>query len=501
MRIIKTQTMKKIDKFCIENFKIPGIVLMENAALKVLKNLDLRNNDVFTIICGTGNNGGDGLALARHLFLAKKKVDVFLIGKEDKLSKDCKINYDILVNMGININKIDNIKDVSKIKKSLDDCSIILDAIFGTGLSREVKDVYKDVISLINESHKYVVAIDVPSGVNGDNGQALGVAVKANKTITFQFYKRGFLEYGSHDYTGDIIVEDIGIPEDVANKFNVKESMLKKEEMRKYIPIRNEYAHKGDFGKVAIIAGSKGFTGAAYITTKAAVKSGAGLVTLCCREEIQKIMSNKFIEAMTVSYKENERLNKTLKESDVIAIGPGMGNNEITLELIKGILSTTKCPLVIDADGINVLKDKLSLLKNKKEAVILTPHLGEMSRITGIPVDKIEKNRLEIAKEFSKKYNVIVLLKGYNTVITDGDKVFVNSTGNSAMASGGMGDCLTGIIASFIGQGLSPINAACLGAYVHGYCGEKLSKEMFCVNANEVLKKLPYAIKEIQNFK
>lgn len=500
MKIIKTETMRKIDKFCINNLKIPGIVLMENAALKVLKNLDLKNNDVFTIICGSGNNGGDGLALARHLFLSKKNVNVVLLGKEDKLSEECKINYDILMNMGITINKIDDVKDISKIKKALNSCSIIVDAIFGTGLSREVKDVYRSIISLINESRKYVVAIDVPSGLNGDNGQALGIAVKANKTITFQFYKRGFLEYESDEYTGNIIVEDIGIPESVANKFQVKDCILEKNEIKKYVPIRNEYAHKGDFGKVAIIAGSKGFTGAAYITIKAAVKSGAGLVTLCCREEIQKIMSNKLVEAMTVSYKEKERLNKTLKESDVIAIGPGMGNNEITLEIIKGILSTTKCPLVIDADGINVLKDKLSLLTNKKETVILTPHLGEMSRITGIPIENIKKNRLEIAKEFSKKYKVIVLLKGYNTIITDGDKVFVNPTGNSAMASGGMGDCLTGIIASFIGQGINPFKAACLGAYIHGYCGEKLSNKMFCVNANEVLKNLPYAIKSIQNF-
>ncbi|MCY6371284.1 NAD(P)H-hydrate dehydratase [Clostridium ganghwense] len=498
MRIVTSQKMREIDKFCIENLKIPSIVLMENAALKVLNNLDVHKNNYFVIICGSGNNGGDGLALARHLWILKKKVEIFLIGDESGLSGDCKVNYDILLSMDIKINHIKNIGDVDELRNATNRCEVIVDAIFGTGLSRKVKDMYEIVISLINVSNKYVISIDIPSGLNADTGNVLGVVVKADKTVSFQFYKKGFLNYDAHNSTGEIIIEKIGIPEFTADEFQIKDYLIQEDDVKKAMTYRNKYSHKGRFGRVSVIAGSKGFTGAAYITTQAVVRSGAGLVTLCCTEAVQQIMSNKFVEAMTVSFKEREKLNEILKKSNVIAIGPGMGNNEGTLKIVTDVLKFTQCPLVIDADGINVLKDKLHLLKDKKAEVVLTPHLGEMSRITGISIEKIEKNRIDIAKKFAKEYGVILLLKGYNTVITNGETVVVNSTGNSAMASGGMGDCLTGIIASFIGQGVKPFEAACISTYIHGYCGDKLSKKMFCVNAQHVLEEVPYAIKELQ---
>lgn len=497
MEIVTAELMRQIDKFSIENLGIPSIVLMENAALKVLKNIQLNNHEHMTIVCGNGNNGGDGLALARHLILLDKKVAVFILGEDKSLSKDCQINYDILLNMKAHIEFISCAEQLDILKKSISDSSLIVDAIFGTGLSREVRDIYKDTILLINSSNSYKISIDIPSGLNSDTGEILGYCVKADKTISFQYYKRGFLKYGVEEYTGHIIIEKIGIPDLVKDRFNLTEAIVEKKWIKEAIPRRRKHQHKGDFGRVSIIAGSQGFTGAAYITTEAAVKSGAGLVTLCCNENIQEIMSNKLVEAMTLNYKDKEKLNEVLGKNNVIAVGPGMGDSSGTLKIVTDIIKYTKCPIVIDADGINVLKNNLQLLKEKNSDIVLTPHMGEMARITGMSIETIEKNKIHIAKAFAKEYNVILLLKGYNTIVSDGEKVIINNTGNSAMASGGMGDCLTGLIASLIGQGLSAFKAAYVGAYIHGYCGDNLAKESYSVSASNILEQLPKAIKEL----
>lgn len=496
MKIATTQKMRQIDKFCIENIGIPSLVLMENAALKVLKNIELKNQDSFTIVCGSGNNGGDGLALARHLFVLGKEFEIFIIGSYDKLSKDCAANYDMLLNMNLEVKFIQEGKDLIGLERSIKKSKIVIDAVFGTGLSREVKGIYKNVISIINRNAFYTISIDTPSGLNTDTGEILGCCVKAEKTISFQLYKKGFLNYEAEKYTGQIIVENIGIPDFAIEKICLNDHLLCKEDIIKLIPRREKYLHKGDFGRTAIVAGSIGFTGAAFIATEAAVKTGAGLVTLCCSEKIQNILSEKLVEAMTISFKNKDKLNEVLKKSDVIAVGPGLGNNEGTLKIVTDIIRYINCPIVIDADAINVLKDNIDILKEKNNKIILTPHLGEMSRITGIAIEKIQKNKLEIAKQFAKEYNIILILKGYNTVITDGDKLMVNTTGNSAMASGGMGDCLTGIIAALISQGFDSFEAAYVGAYIHGYCGDKLSKERFCVSASDVFKEIPFVLKE-----
>lgn len=490
--------MREIDKYCIETLKIPGIVLMENAALKVLKNLDLENNNSFAVICGKGNNGGDGFAIARHLQALDKKIEVFLIGPKEGMSEDCNINYTILKNMGVTISKIDNLEDIHELRDSVARCEVTIDAVFGTGLSKNVDGIYDTVISIINENSMNTVAIDVPSGFNSDTGKVKGNCVKAHKTITFQLYKKGFLNYESDRYTGEIVVEAIGIPDYVIDKFHNNEFIVDRKIVKSKLHIRDKYSHKGDYGRILIVAGSKGFTGAAYIASEGAVRSGAGLVTLCCTEEIQSVLSSKLVEAMTVSFNDKARLKEAAAKSDCIAIGPGMGNNEETFEDVKYILENASCPVVIDADGINVLKDNLLLLKNRKNGVVLTPHLGEMSRITGLSIEYIKENRIEVSEKFAKEFGVIVILKGYNTIITDGIITMINPTGSSSMASGGMGDCLTGIIVSFIGQGYKPFEAAYLAAYVHGYAGDKLSKDMFCVNASHVLERIPYVIKELQ---
>lgn len=491
-------TTKQIDEYCINTIGIPGIVLMENAATKILKHLDLHKNKEFLIIAGKGNNGGDAFALGRHLLIHGKKVELFLIGGEDGMSKNCSINYNILKGLDININLIDNMNDIEDLRNSIKKSDVVIDGIFGTGLTRKVEGIYDSAVSVINENSNYTVSIDVPSGLNCNTGQVLGNCIVAKKTISLMTHKRGFLNYTAESYVGEIIVENIGIPYDSIKIASKNEFILDKEFIRKSLKIRSKYGHKGDYGRVLVIAGSQGFTGAAYLATEAAVKSGAGLVTLATHSDVRDILSCKLNEAMTASIEDKNEFDRLLANSDSIAIGPGLGNNRSTFDLVKDVISKSNCPIIIDADGINCLKDNLELIKEKKSTIIFTPHPGEMSRLTGIPIKDINEKRIDIAKEFAKEKGVIILLKGYNTVITDGYKTFINPTGNSAMASGGMGDSLTGIIASLLAQGYEPLEAASMGAFLHGYCGDKLSKNMYSINANEILNDFPYAMKKFQ---
>lgn len=468
---------------------------MENAALKVIKNIDFANFKLFTIVCGSGNNGGDGLAVARHIFSMNMKIDIFIVGNHS-MSKDCKANYNILKNMGVNIKHINKSEDIIKLRKALSENSMTIDAILGIGLSRKIEGIYDEIIKIINEKSPYTLSIDIPSGMKCDSFGILGNSIEADKTISFEVYKKGFLYYESEKYTGSVIIEKIGVPDFVVNKFHNKEYLMEIDDIQNIIKKRGKYSHKGDFGRITIIAGSERFTGAAYISTMSAVRTGAGLVTLCTKKSIVDILKNKLVEAMSMTYEDNT-YEDVITNSDSIAIGPGMGNDEFIFKKVKNILSKEGCPVVLDADALNVLKDNLELLKNSNRKIVITPHMGEMSRLTGIKIKKLVENRIDIAVKFAREYNVIVLLKGYNTIITDGSEVYINSTGNSKMASGGMGDALTGIIASFIGQGYEVLKDTILGAYIHGYCGDILSKDMFCVNASHIIEKLPYIIENL----
>lgn len=498
MKIDNLGMMKKIDNYCVENLKMLGIVLMENAAIKVVKNIDIKKNNIFTIVCGCGNNGGDGLAVSRQLYNMGKKVYVFVLGNVDNMTPDCNINYNILKNIGCKISNVNNIEEFENLRECIGNSDITIDAIFGTGLSREIEGMYRDAISVINENSKYTISIDVPTGLSSNIGKMPKTCICANLTVSFQMYKRCFLNYNTDKYTGKIVVEDIGIPQIAIDKFHDNEFMIDKDMIRENIKKRDKYCYKGDYGRTLIIAGSNGFTGASYIATQGAVRSGAGLVTLCCSKDIQPIISTKIVEAMTINFEDRNKFYEEVQKANSIAIGPGMGNTEFTKQIVEEIIMRTQCPIVLDADAINILKDNLDVLSKCKNKIILTPHLGEMSRICGCSIEYLRENRLDVSKKFAKDHNVIVLLKGYNSIITDGRKTYINPTGNSAMASGGMGDCLTGIIAAFLAQGYEPLIASAISAYIHGYCGEKLSEKMFCVNVSHVLEFLPYGIKELQ---
>ncbi|MGL4991940.1 MAG: NAD(P)H-hydrate dehydratase [Sarcina sp.] len=489
MRLYNANQVKKIDSYCIEKLSIPSMVLMENAAVATLKHLDLHINNKFIIICGVGNNGGDGLAIARHLIVRCKDVQIFIIGNLEKQTINFSKNKNILENMNIDITLIEDENSLILLKEAIIKSDLIIDAIFGIGLKREIKGLFKSSIEIINEYSKNTIGIDIPSGINADTGKIMGISTFCNKTVTFSCYKKSMMNYREINNFGEIFIETIGIPNYVMKKFHEKLFLVDFEDIKLLIPVRGLKGHKGSYGKVLVVAGSNGFSGAAYISSNSAVKSGSGLVTLCTDSLTQKIVSSKAVEFMTCDYHEY-RFKKLLSTYDCVAIGMGLGDSESTLSILKDVILNHEKVIIIDADGINVLRDNKDLLNKTKAKIIITPHVGEMARLLNCEIPYINENRIQCAKMLAKDFNIIVLLKGHNTVITDGEYVYINPTGNSAMASGGMGDCLTGIILSLVGQGIKPIDACIAGAYIHGYIAQELSKDLYTVQASDIMENI-----------
>ncbi|MFA9398492.1 MAG: NAD(P)H-hydrate dehydratase [Clostridiaceae bacterium] len=500
MRFSSVASIASMDKYCIDKIGIDGLVLMENAVINILTSINDEFNS-FAIVCGRGNNGGDGFALARHLFNRNKKIDLFLIGDENKLSRECRINYNIVKNMGLKVNGIKSQEDLYLLENIINSSDCTIDCIFGTGLSRNVEGIYKETIEIINNKAAYIYAIDIPSGLNGDTGQALNVSIKADETITLGLYKMGFLNNEEENYTGKVCVRSIGMVESALEMFKENRYIVSEDYIKEHLKEKNNYSNKGDFGRVVVIAGSDGYSGAAYLTTMATVKGGAGLTSLLTNEEVKLALSIKLTEAMVISLQDVYRKNKLIKSANAIAMGPGLGNNEGTYERLIEIIEKTDCPLVLDADALNVLQGRADILKSASNNIIITPHPYEMARISGYDLKYVNKNRINIAEKFAKDYKVIVVLKGHRTIITDGNFTYVNSSGNSKMASGGMGDSLTGFILSFLAQGYNAIDAAVLAVYFHGACGDKLGKTMDSITASMIVDEFPIIVNDIRNKK
>ncbi|MCX7988341.1 MAG: NAD(P)H-hydrate dehydratase [Thermodesulfovibrio sp.] len=504
MKVVTSEEMSKIDSLTIEKYGIPSLVLMERAALSVSKHLiDLGLNKLI-ILAGPGNNGGDGIAIGR--ILKNKNIDtkIYQLFSDDKLSNECKLQINIAEKFKIPIFKR------YPTKKELSEADIILDAIFGTGLKRKIEGELEKLVKLINSLKKLVVAVDIPSGISSDTGEILGCAIKANITITFGLPKRGHFLFPGRDYTGKLFIEDIGFPRDLTESEELKVSLINREFVCSLIPARPFYSHKGTYGHVLVIAGSLGKTGAALMTAKACLRTGSGLVTMAIPESLNLVFQSQVLEEMLISLPCNshtlskESIPEILKfineKADVVAFGPGVGINEDTEEILKSILKDSSCPVIIDADGITLLSRNRELLSKAKIKTIITPHPGELSRLIKISVKEIEKQRIEIAQKVAKELKTVVVLKGVPTVIADHNEItFINSTGNPGMATGGAGDVLTGIIASLIGQGLSPLNAAVLGVYLHGMAGDigSIYKGCHGLIARDIIDNIPNAIKSL----
>ena len=500
------KTSREIDNYAINTLKIPSIVLMENAALSFVSHIKRRIGNIL-IICGKGNNGGDGYAIARQLHSRGSKVHIYCISNKN-MSIDCQINYEICKNLGIDIHY-----DIEELDNLLLNCNLIIDSIFGTGLNSEITGLYREIIEKVNRYSysKEIYSVDIPSGIDGNTGKILGIAVKANKTVSFITYKKAFLNLENRDYFGEIIIENIGLNEE--DIFNLTdEYYITEKSISKCIIGRHEDSHKGDFGKILIFSGSKEFSGASVITANSCVRAGAGLTTLMTYNNTFSGNISSLPEVMLVTINHiniNEDLRKieeVVLNSDVIAIGPGIGRTFNSLTVMKKILSFREnnkgniIKLVIDADGLNLLSENPELFELIRNRAILTPHIIEFSRLSGLTPQEIAGDRLNgfaLCRKFSEKFNIILILKGKNTLITDGSKIYINSTGNSHMANGGMGDCLTGITASLLGQGYSLIDSSKIAVFLHGYIGDRVFEKQYIVNATHIIDNISAYMKEI----
>lgn len=515
MYILTADEMRRIDRETID-FGIPGRILMENAgrgaAQALIERFPGAGAGKIGVLAGRGNNGGDGFVIARHLSQRGIDVSVYLLSEASAVKGEALANLELLYRLEIPVIEISDRKSFDSNQISMRHRDIWVDAIFGTGLKSDIKGYIRDVILFINIMRKPVLAVDIPSGIDSDTGQVCGEAVRSNVTATFGYAKAGHYLYPGAAYSGKVEIVDIGIPKYIADRISPKQHLLRNETVRSYLRPRSGDAHKGGTGHLFIIAGSPGKTGAAAMTAMAAMRAGAGLVTVGLPKSLNPAVEPIILEAMTCPLPENsegflsedsfDAIMHNLTGKKCVAIGPGLGTDSTTKKLILEVLRSSSLPVVIDADGLNLLVGETSLLKKIKVPVILTPHPGEMSRLTGNTVELIQKDRISCARDFAREFKVNLVLKGAGTVIAHPDgNVFINPSGNPGMASGGMGDILTGIIAGFVAQGYPADEAARIGVYLHGKAGDRLAESMgpFGFIASDILNAIPAQIGALMN--
>ena len=517
MILVTAAEMQEMDRQAIETHGIPGLELMENAgrgATDVL--LDQFAGSIksgVAIICGKGNNGGDGFVMARYLADRHIDVTVYLLSKAAKVKGDAAANLNRLAALKIPLFEIPNEDSFSKIKSDLSRFGLVVDAILGTGLTSDVRGFFKTVIDFINDLNRNgipVFAVDMPSGLNSDTGQPCGTCIRAQGTATFALAKIGHYTYPGADYSGKLKIIDIGIPDSVVDTVGPNQYLLSDEQIRAAFPLRSADTHKGRTGHLLVIAGSTGKTGAAAMTAVSAMRAGAGLVTLGIAESLNPIVETQVLEVMTAPLAECksgiladiaiDKIMKLAYGKSCLAIGPGIGQAAETRSLVKKIISQLDVPMVIDADGLNNIAGQTQLLRKRKAPVVLTPHPGEMARLIETSAAAVQQNRLACARDFATNFSVHVVLKGAATVIAHPDgSAYINPTGNPGMASGGMGDVLTGVLAGFITQGFTPEAAAHAAVYLHGAAADTLAKTVGPIGylAGEVMDTIPGEIKKL----
>lgn len=514
MKAPTANEMREIDRIAIHEYGIPGIVLMENAGVAIVRQIETIIEPVvdhkFCIFAGKGNNGGDGYVIARHLVNQGGKVKVFLLGKKDEVSGDARINLDILERIGVDILEISHDRDWDKVKVSVTFSDCLVDALLGTGFRGEVSGDMARLIEIINAAGKLVVAVDIPSGVDADTGQIKGKAVMASHTVTLGLPKPGLFLYPGAEYAGHLMIADIGIPAAIVAGQNIKQNIVMAGVVRGILPRRSPAAHKGTSGRLAVVAGSRGLSGAAAMTAQGALRSGAGLITLAAPASLQDVLAIKLTEVMTRPLAEDlsgaigrqavAEIVSLMASNDVLAIGPGLGRAEETTAAVRAILAAVDCPLVIDADALYALVGYTEKLAGCAALPILTPHPGEMALLTGLSTQAINDDRIGVARQAAGEWGCIVVLKGAGTVVAFPDgEVYINTSGNAGMATGGTGDVLTGIIAALIAQGLSSHDAAVAGVYIHGLAGDiAAASGMVGIVATDVIKAVPAALFGIQ---
>ncbi len=515
VKVVKADEMREIDRRAIEEFGIAGIVLMENAGIRTVEVieeiLDGVEGKTIVVVAGKGNNGGDGLVIARHLINGGAQVYTFVMGPKEDLTPDSLTNYQILSKMTTNISSLYLDEDLDKLMLALLSADIVVDSIYGIGFKGKLGDFESKVITMINWAKAPVVAVDIPSGVEADTGKVHGLAVKSLYTVTFGLPKIGLLIEPGRNYVGTLSVADISIPKHLLIDNKLKLNIITSNMITPWLKPRTAESHKGTYGHVLVVGGSIGMTGAVVMSANAALRTGAGLVTAAIPESLLPVVQTNLIEVMTsplaetgqatIALEAKPALENLLGIVSVCAVGPGMARYPEALALVDYIIECSGVPIVIDADGLNALEKNISILENRQVPIVLTPHPGEMAKLTGKTIEQVQADRLNIALEFAQKWGVTVVLKGNNTVIASAaGEAFININGNPGMATAGSGDVLCGIIAALIAQGLNPVEAAVAGVYIHGAAGDKVAaiKGEHGMIAGDLISLLPDILQEFE---
>lgn len=504
MKLVTSDEMVSIDRATIDSYGRPAMVLMERAGLAVAQRIlaDFPMHKAL-VLAGGGNNGGDGLVVARELSNAGLKVQVRLIGEKDRLSQQCTAQLEIVNKLGIPVSTSASIMpgDLHS--------AVVIDALMGTGLKRDITGPIAKLIEQVNSSSAPVVAVDIPSGISADTGQVMGIAIRAATTVTFGLPKRGHYLHPGTEHTGRLYIDNIGFPARLLADPEIKCDLLDDPSMKRLVPVRPAYSHKGHYGHVLVVACSAGKTGAGLLAAQAGLATGAGLVTLgapqslapslygAVREEMLLPLADDGGGALTSGALEAV-LEFIARHKATLAIGPGLGRNTATMEFVRRIVGSCTTPMVIDADALYALE--LGMPGTLRAPAILTPHPGEFSRLSSIDVKTIEQDRIGAAMSFAKETGVHLVLKGTPTVIAHPDgSSRVNPLGNPGMAKGGVGDALTGMIAGLMAQGLSPMEASALGVYLHSMSADLAveKKEMRSVLASDIICTIPLAFRRL----
>ncbi len=514
MKLATPEQMKKIDGCAINEYGIPGILLMENAAAAVaaeaVSMMGGCGDRIVAIVAGRGNNGGDAFAAARLLHSKGADVRVFLLGEKNGLSGDALSNMEILERIGIKIIELTQESCPDGFLKELAASHLILDGLFGTGLKRAITGFAAEIIEMINSAGKPVLSIDIPSGIDGGDGSVKGVCIKADATVTFCMPKLGLVLNPGCGYTGRLVTADIGIPACVLEKQDIRIWTIDSRMASGMMPGRRVDSNKGDYGRVLIITGSTGMTGSGCLASISALRTGAGLVYTGVPKSLAGIYAAKLTEPIVIPLEDNgagsltascaEHILDFMKKMDAVAIGPGLTSTEEIRKIVEKVILASEVPIVIDADALNAVSADPSVLKKLKADAVVTPHPGEMARLTGKSIKEVQSDRVGTALSFAQEYGVTVVLKGSRTVVASADgRVFINTTGNAGMATAGTGDVLTGIIAGLAAQGVRIGDAAAAGVYLHGLAGDAAAdyKGMNGLLAGDLADILPLVIKEL----
>lgn len=508
MRLVKASEMQEMDRLTIEEVGLPGVVLMENAARGAtrvfVEHFEPSRNSRILFLCGRGNNGGDGYVMARYLHQMGFGVSVIVLSQCQKITGDAGANLKIIQQMGLDLKEAAGPQQWTAYRDCFERADFIVDGILGTGLKSGVRGFYQQVIEAVNASGKPVMAIDIPSGLHADTGAVMGVAVRADVTPTFGFPKLGQLLFPGAGLVGRLVRIDIGIPRAATDRVPVHARLIEARDVQGMFPFEDPDVHKGSRGHLLVIAGSTGKTGAAALASMAALRAGAGLVTLGIPRSLNSTLESKLTEAMTyplpetpagtLSLNAEQEILQLLEGKNALVLGPGLSTHEDTVRLVERIVARCPVPIVVDADGLNALEGNLTPLHSCKAQVILTPHPGEMARLTGLSNAEVQADRTGLASRFARDHACHLILKGARTIVGRPDgRIHVNPTGNPALASGGSGDVLTGLLGGFLARGLPPEKAAIGGVYLHGLAADLLAEEVgqAGILAGDLIEEIP----------